>query len=430
MTSWRTGVAHACMAFASATWSVQNVLSKRALVDVHPVTFALLRDAAALPALVIASLVIDGTPLWKPSSLRQWAGIACGGALGIFAVEILYVVGLSLTSPTMAAVWSNAAPLVTASVAFAVGQERFSWLRLAGVVVGAGGLLVTTIWGARTLASGSGGATGARDVYGDADTSSTFVLGNVALFANIACIAVYFCMLKPMLAWEPRPPPITLVAWLYLGGTLCTVLLAAVYVAALALAEPRGGADGAAADAATRLDAVRRGLRLDGLRGAGVCEAILFAALIGGALNYALLTWASSRIGPTSQSLYSVVQIPATALIAWLALHSAPSLPDAVATAIVVVSLALSSAAHAREGTRGGKHDEGHAAGNAGVTSTAEDGTRGAGELSVDTGESVRAEERESSRRAEERTELIRAGAKVERAARYGSVGSVAREGK
>ena len=425
MTCWREGVAHACMVFASAMWSVQNVLSKRALVDVHPVTFALLRDAAALPALVLAARFESNGPLWMPRT-RQWAAIAWGGALGIFAVEILYVVGLSLSSPTMTAVWSNAAPLLTCALAYGLGQERFSWLRLGGVVVGAGGLLGTTIWGARALASGGSGAVGARvDVYGDAVTSGSFICGNVALFANIACIAVYFCMLKPMLAWEPRPPPITLVMWLYLGGTLCTALLAAAYVAALALAEPRGGANGATA----RLDAVRLGLRLDGLRSAGVVEAILFAGLIGGALNYALLTWASSRIGPTLQSLYSVVQIPATALLAWWSLRSVPSLPDIVATAIVVASLALSSVAHARE--REGKHEESPAAVAAEVAAkrsyaaaeAAEDGTRGGvGARDEDIREGSWAVERASSRRAEERAELLREGAEVERVARYGSV--------
>ena len=173
----------------------------------------------------------------------------------------------------------------------------------------------------------------------------------------------------------------------------------------------------------------RLGLRLDGLRSAGVVEAILFAGLIGGALNYALLTWASSRIGPTLQSLYSVVQIPATALLAWWSLRSVPSLPDIVATAIVVASLALSSVAHARE--REGKHEESPAAVAAEVAAkrsyaaaeAAEDGTRGGvGARDEDIREGSWAVERASSRRAEERAELLREGAEVERVARYGSV--------
>ena len=332
-------LAHACMAFVCSSWALQNVLAKRALVDLHPVSFAVLRDALALPALATAALLIDGAPLWRPRGWRQWASIAGGGAVGCFGIELFYVVGLSLTSSTMASVWSNATPALTITLAFLLRHESFSWLRLAGVLIGGGGLLGTTLWGARSLAAAPHSGTSRRgDVYGDGSALS-FTLGNVALLCNTSFFAIYFVMLKPMFAWRPPPPPLTLITWLYLAGTLCTFTFAAVFTLALAV-----GSDETSVESS--LDSAWVQLRLGGLKEPGVVQAILFAALIGGALDYALLTWANPRIGATLQSVWSLVQIPATAAIAWCSLRIAPSLTDSIATGAVVLSIALTSAAH------------------------------------------------------------------------------------
>ena len=350
-------IGHLCMLFVCATFSIQNVLAKQALVHVHPLVFALLRDGGATPVLAVAALVVDGrgrcARCWRPRGWRQWCGLAAGGALGLCGNQIFYLVGLSLTSSTLTAIWNTGGPVLTGLFAWALRQERFSWLRVAGLVVATLGLAGTTVWGAIADADVDAAGGGSMRSGGTAK----LLLGTLALLIYVVCCAIFCVMLKPMFAWGPRAT--TLIAWLYFFGASCLAVAVGIYAAVLAAMAPMapGGRAGnittppaTTTRARSRGDAVWDGLQLGAIfplqdNGEAV-GAIVFAALIGSALNYALMTWSNPRVGPTLQALYGIVQIPLTALVALVLLRTVPTVREGAATVVVAIALGLTTAAH------------------------------------------------------------------------------------
>ena len=329
--------AHVAMFLVCATFSVQNVLAKVALAHVNPLVFALLRDCGATPFLVVYALIADGRSAWRPRGWKQWTAVAVGGGVGVCGTQLLYLVGLWLSSPTLCSIWNNGSPVLAGVFAWLLGQERFSLLRVAGLAAGAGGIALITAWGAY----GGGG------VVRTSATAQDFLLANVAMLGYAACSAAFVLMLPPLRALGASAASI--IAWLYAFGALCLAALVAGYTAALALT-PSANTTAAAA--------VYDGLGIDALyppqENLSAIGAVAFSAIIGSALNYTLITWANPVVGPSLQALYGIVQIPMTAIVVLVAWRTAPTPCEWLATLVVVISLGFTTAARARDRSSAG----------------------------------------------------------------------------
>ena len=288
-------LAHFAMVFVGAMWSIQNVLAEKALERVHPLVFATFRDVGAVLALALNAFVVDrGSGYWRPRGCSQWCKVAAGGIFAVGGIQLFYLVGLSLTSSTESAIFGNGIPVITGVAAFALGRESFSCLRLAGIVIATAGLIGTTVWGA-------------LEAHASADRDATMeMFGTLALLANVTCCSLFYIMLKPLKTFPDNPATASsLIAWLYFFGAASLASALAGYAAVLAVMYTPGTADvalgnGTGSTGETRGDAVWDGLQLsaifplqDNLDAIG---AIAFAALIGSALSYALMTWANAYV--------------------------------------------------------------------------------------------------------------------------------------
>ena len=323
--------AHVAMFLVCATFSVQAVLSKAALAHVNPLVFALLRDCGAIPFLVVYACIADGRSAWRPRGWKQWTAVAVGGAVGVCGTQLLYLIGLWLSSPTFCSIWNNGSPVLAGLFAWLLGQERFSLLRAAGLGVGAGGIALITAWGSRS------------SLRGEQD----FMLASIAMLGYTACCAAFVLMLPPLRALGASAASI--IAWLYVFGALCLAALVAGYTATLALT-PLANTTAAAA--------VYDGLSIGALyppqENLSAIGAVAFSALIGSALNFSLITWANPVIGPSLQSLYGIVQIPMTAIVVFVAWRNAPTPCEWLATLVVVISLGFTTAARAGDRSSAG----------------------------------------------------------------------------
>ena len=115
----RVLLAHAAMAFASVTFGGLNVIAKRALSDgsrsLNPYMFGLYRDVLACPLLLAWTSHRRG---WRRvASRRDLALLLLCGLTGIFGNQLLYLIGLSMTSSDTAAIYQPVAPMLTGVLA-------------------------------------------------------------------------------------------------------------------------------------------------------------------------------------------------------------------------------------------------------------------------------------------------------------------------
>jgi len=129
-------LAFSLMFLCCASWGLQQVLAKLALVEVPPVTQAAIRSIGG-------TIIIGGWSWWRDRSVFKrdgtfWPGLAAGV---LFAVEFLTLfVGLQWTSASHAALFLYTAPFFVAlGAAFVLPHERLragQWLGLALSFIG------------------------------------------------------------------------------------------------------------------------------------------------------------------------------------------------------------------------------------------------------------------------------------------------------
>ena len=258
---------------------------------------------AEIPALAFAaSRVLIAAPLlaamaWHHDrvipSARDWRALAVLGLLGVFANQVLYLVGLRFTTATNAAILMPSIPVFTVAAAALLGAERLTRRRVAGVVLAAIGALVL-LDPARLEAGGR--------------TS----LGNLLVAGNCLCYAFYLVLLRPQLA---RLPWRTVVAGAFLTGGAATLLVSLPTLTRV---------DWPAVHGATWL-------------------AIAYVGVFPTVGTYALNTWAVRRSSPSVAAAFTTLQPMFTALLAALFLHERFGWLQAAGLGLIVAGLAVVS---------------------------------------------------------------------------------------
>jgi drug/metabolite transporter (DMT)-like permease len=116
------------------------------------------------------------------------------GLLGIVLNMVLFLEGLQRSTAINVALLLPLIPVFTLLVAISVRQERFDLPRAIGMAV--------AFCGAGLVLFERGGRIG-----------SDHVMGNLLVVANELCYAIYFVLLRPLLA---KYPPLVLTAWVFL----------------------------------------------------------------------------------------------------------------------------------------------------------------------------------------------------------------------
>lgn len=239
-----------------------HVVGKLVLGEVDPLSLATLRVVGATPVLLLFAWWWDRVlPSW-----RDLPHLALLGFLGVFANQLLFILGLERTTATNAAILMPSIPVFAAAVGALAGIERPGWRRLTGILLAVGGALVMLRPTRFSLTDGT-------------------TVGNGLILVNTLSYACFLVAQRPLLE---RLPWRTVIAWSFLFGGLGVGLVGGPTLAA----EPVGSWSPP--------------LLL------GIAYIVVFPTILG----YALNTWAVKRSTPTLVAAYTTLQPLASATLA------------------------------------------------------------------------------------------------------------------
>lgn len=274
-------------------WGATPAVTEYAIGEVDAALVGMLRTLLAAPLLL---LLIPITKVRRPRGTRQWslAGIAAFG--GFIGFTILFSLGLARTSTAHAALIIAAAPITTGLVGFAVSRNwpRALWWIGAGIAFLGEFVLIF------------GGVTASADG------------GNLAsLSGDLLCVAATIIVATGYIAGGKLSADIG--SW---STMTWSVLLAGIVLLPFALPPILGG--GAFASLTT-----------------GGVLSLAFLAICTSVIGYALWYWALDKGGVSRVAPVQFAQAPVSLFIAVAVLSEPLSLTVLVATALVLLGVAL-----------------------------------------------------------------------------------------
>ena len=276
---------HLALLLVQLSFGGFHVVAKAVLSQMEPLALASIRVALASPILAVMA--------WRHDRVlpraREMPQLALLGGLGIFANQILFIVGLKYTTATNASILMTSLPVFAVATAALLGIEKIGPRRLVGIVLSVAGALFLV----NPLRFGGG-------------QSAAF--GNALILLNALAYALFLVLQRPVLA---RIPWRTLIAWSFIWGGAGVVVVGAPALARL---------DFAAVPAGTWL---------------GVAYIILLATVFA----YAVNTWAVRRSSPALVATYSTLQPLVAALLAATFLEERFGWVEGIGFALIVAGL-------------------------------------------------------------------------------------------
>jgi len=180
-----------------------NVVGKYALDYVKPVVFAFYREVISGPLLLIIAAVVERVIPEK----RDWWRLALLGFV-LYLNQFCFIMGLKLTnSATQTAILQQCIPVFTAALTVILKMEKFTLVKLAGMIFAVAGALVMI---------------GFQDFKLDSRT-----VGMLVLLCNTMFISTYYVMQKPLLK---KYPPITVTGWAYMVASVSMGFTSLYYI--------------------------------------------------------------------------------------------------------------------------------------------------------------------------------------------------------
>ena len=122
--------------------------------------------------------------------------ILCG-MFGVAFNQMLFLKGLSYTTPINSAIIMTINPVLVLLMAAIILKEKITWLKIVGIWIGGTGA------GYLILKSG------------EVSFQSETFLGNIIMFLNASSYAVYLVLVKPLMS---KYKPSTVIKWVFLFG--------------------------------------------------------------------------------------------------------------------------------------------------------------------------------------------------------------------
>jgi drug/metabolite transporter (DMT)-like permease len=189
----RTLQAHLALLAANIIYGVNYSIAKLAMPSyIKPFGFILLRASGAM----VLFWIVSGLFIREKVDKKDIPRLAILGFFGVALNQMLFFKGLSMTTPSNAAIIMVSNPIITIILASLFLRERLSSFKLIGVLLGAAGVVL--------LLSDH------KFSFG----SDTFV-GDLLVLINSTSWAVYLILVKPLMM---KYNTFTIVKWVFLFG--------------------------------------------------------------------------------------------------------------------------------------------------------------------------------------------------------------------
>ena len=191
---------HAALAGAQVGFALFPILGKLVLAEIPALLFAALRVTAAAVLLELLRRARRPEPI-RPADRSR---LFLYGLLGVSFNQVLFILGLSLTSAINTTILTATIPVFTLAAAVGLGRERLTTRPAFGIVLAATGALA--LLNAQRF-----------------DWSSDSFRGDLLLLANCTSYSFYLVLSRPMLA---KYRAVTFTAAVFRYGAILIALLA------------------------------------------------------------------------------------------------------------------------------------------------------------------------------------------------------------
>jgi len=126
--------------------------------------------------------------------------IACATVFGMCINMLMFIKGLSLSTPINSSVIVTLTPIMVMILSAIFLKEKITTKKGFGILMGFGGAILLILQGSNDILN-----------------APNIPLGNIMMFVNAICYGTYLILVKPM---TKKYTTITLMKWMFLGGVL------------------------------------------------------------------------------------------------------------------------------------------------------------------------------------------------------------------
>lgn len=184
--------AHLALLGANLIYGVNHIIAKGVMPHkIGPSAFVFLRIFfAGILFWIIKSFIKEKV------NKKDFILLAVCGLFGITTNMMLFLHGLSRTSPIDASIIMTATPVIVLILSVFILKERLTSNKIIGIVIGALGA-VLLIW------------------YGEKAIGTSSSLGNLFIFLNACSYSLYLVLVKPLMK---KYKAFTIISWVFLFG--------------------------------------------------------------------------------------------------------------------------------------------------------------------------------------------------------------------